>query len=40
VFLLRLDDLLALAQTRVTRKFTVEECQKYLHVEQCPIPGG
>jgi WD40 repeat protein len=40
VFLLGLDDLLALAHSRVTRRFTVEECQKYLHVEQCPLPKG
>jgi len=36
VFLLRIDELLALAQTRVTRSFTTVECKKYLHVEQCP----
>ena len=35
-FLLRIDDLLALAQSRVTRSLTLEECQKYLHVETCP----
>jgi WD40 repeat protein len=38
VFLLRMEELLALAQTRVTRSLTTEECKKYLHVEQCP-PG-
>jgi WD40 repeat protein len=38
LFLLRIDDLLALARTRVTRSLTTEECQKYLHVEQCPAP--
>ena len=36
VFLLRIDELLALAQTRVTRSFTTAECKKYLHVEECP----
>ncbi len=35
-FLLRLDELLALAQSRVTRPLTTEECKKYLHAEQCP----
>ena len=35
-FLLNIDELLALAQTRVTRSLTTAECQKYLHVEQCP----
>jgi WD40 repeat protein len=36
VFLLNIDELLALAETRVTRSLTTAECQKYLHVEQCP----
>ena len=29
-------DLLALARTRVTRALSEEECQRYLHVAQCP----
>jgi WD40 repeat protein len=37
IFLLQIDNLLGLAQTRITRPFTTEECQKYLHVEQCPV---
>jgi WD40 repeat protein len=37
VFLLNTDELLALAQTRITRSLTIEECRKYLHVEQCPV---
>ncbi|MDQ2692660.1 MAG: hypothetical protein M3Y68_11545, partial [Chloroflexota bacterium] len=36
VVLLRIEELLALARTRVTRSFTTAECNKYLHVEQCP----
>ena len=36
IFTLQIDELLALAQTRITRSFTAAECQKYLHVEQCP----
>lgn len=36
VFLLNVDDLVALAKTRVTRTLTEGECQKYLHVEKCP----
>jgi WD40 repeat protein len=36
VFLLQIDELLALAQARVTRSFTTAECHKYPHVEQCP----
>ena len=31
VYLLHIDELIALAQTRVTRELTSEECQKYLH---------
>ncbi|MEO5887026.1 MAG: BMP family ABC transporter substrate-binding protein [Anaerolineales bacterium] len=34
VYLLRIDDLVALARTRVTRSLTSEECQKYLHLDQ------
>ena len=36
VYLLKMEDLVRLAQSRVTRSLTTEECQKYLHVEQCP----
>lgn len=36
VFPLNLKELLALAQIRITRSLTTEECQKYLHIEQCP----
>jgi hypothetical protein len=35
-YALRLEDLMALARTRVPRSLTDEECQQYLHVEQCP----
>ena len=35
VYLLRLQDLMALAQARVTRALTTEECQEYLHIQQC-----
>jgi len=31
IYLLHINDLIALAQTRVTRSLTSEECQKYLH---------
>ncbi|MBE0681505.1 MAG: helix-turn-helix domain-containing protein [Anaerolineales bacterium] len=37
IFVLPINELLALAQSRVTRLMTTEECQKYLHVEQCPV---
>lgn len=36
VYLLQLDDLVALAKSRLTRSLTIEECQQYLHMEQCP----
>ncbi|MGE5373629.1 MAG: WD40 repeat domain-containing protein, partial [Bacteroidota bacterium] len=36
LFLLKIDDLLALAQSRITRPLTTEECKKYLHVDACP----
>ena len=33
---LRLEDLVELGQARVTRGLSEEECQKFLHVENCP----
>ena len=36
VFALDLEDLLAIARSRVTRTLTNDECQKYLHAERCP----
>jgi hypothetical protein len=36
-YLVRIEDLLALAKSRLTRTLTLEECQQYLHVEQCPV---
>jgi WD40 repeat protein/transcriptional regulator with XRE-family HTH domain len=36
VYLTGLDDLVALAQTRVTRELTQGECVVYLHTEACP----
>lgn len=36
VYLTQIEDLLALAKSRVSRTLTTEECQKYLHVEACP----
>lgn len=35
-YVLDLDNLTALAQSRLTRTFTVEECQQYLHQDACP----
>jgi len=34
---LAIGELIALAKARVTRSLTSEECQKYLHMQQCPI---
>ena len=36
VYLLSIEELMALARSRVTRGLTDEECQQYLHVETCP----
>jgi hypothetical protein len=33
---LKLDELVTLAQSRVTRSLTTAECQQYLHLEACP----
>jgi WD40 repeat protein/DNA-binding SARP family transcriptional activator len=35
MYLVHLDELIALARTRLSRTLTVEECQRYLHQEQC-----
>jgi WD40 repeat protein len=35
VFVLNLDELIRLAQTRVTRQLTEQECRQYLHTEGC-----
>jgi WD40 repeat protein/transcriptional regulator with XRE-family HTH domain len=37
VFVLPLDELIALAKSRLTRSLTTEECQQYLHVTTCPV---
>jgi len=29
-------ELIALAKSRLTRSLTTEECQQYLHLEDCP----
>ena len=36
VYLLRLEDLVGLARTRVTRSLTPDECRRHLRLEQCP----
>ncbi|OGO61355.1 MAG: hypothetical protein A2032_00275 [Chloroflexi bacterium RBG_19FT_COMBO_49_13] len=37
VYVIPSKDLLEFALARLTRGFTLEECQQYLHVEQCPV---
>lgn len=36
IFLLPIQDVIALAKSRITRQLTFEECQQYLHVDACP----
>lgn len=36
VFQLEIDELIKVARGRLTRSLTIEECQRYLHLEQCP----
>jgi WD40 repeat protein len=38
VFLLELDEVMALAYSRLTRWFTPNECRRYLHTDTCPPP--
>ena len=44
IYALPLEDIIALAKSRVTRSLTADECRKYLHMETCPAasspPGG
>jgi WD40 repeat protein len=34
----RTEDIVELAHSRLTRWFTLEECQRYLHLDACPPP--
>jgi WD40 repeat protein len=36
IYVLPIEELIALAKTRVTRALTPEECQKYMHLPRCP----
>jgi WD40 repeat protein len=36
VYALRMEDLIKIAQSRLTRLLTLEECQTYLHTDACP----
>jgi hypothetical protein len=37
VYTLDVDQLLAVAYTRITRWLTESECRQYLHVDECPV---
>jgi WD40 repeat protein len=37
IFTMDMNELVALARSRLTRSLTLSECQKYLHMEQCPV---
>jgi WD40 repeat protein len=37
IYLMRLEDLVALAKSRLTRSLTLDECKQYLHMEHCPL---
>lgn len=36
IYAMNIEDLIALATTRLTRTWTTNECQTYLHMETCP----
>ncbi|HZD58285.1 MAG TPA: BTAD domain-containing putative transcriptional regulator [Anaerolineales bacterium] len=36
IYILPVDELIELARSRLTRTWTSEECQQYLHLDQCP----
>ena len=36
IYTLRIEDLVALAKSRLTRTWTPDECRKFLHTDQCP----
>jgi WD40 repeat protein len=38
IWALDLDDLIEIAENGLTRTFTDEECQHYLHLPNCPSP--
>ena len=39
IYVVHIEDLITLAKSRLTRTFTPEECQQYLHTDTCP-PGN
>jgi hypothetical protein len=38
LFTLHVEDTIAIAQARLTRDLTEQECQQYLHLDSCPDP--
>ena len=36
IWALELDDLIEIAEDRLTRSFTEDECRQYSHAEHCP----
>ena len=40
IYLLRIEELVNLARSRLTRTWTTEECMRYLHMESCPPAPG
>jgi WD40 repeat protein len=36
IYVVQADDLMALAQSRLTRWWTADECKRYLHMDTCP----
>lgn len=36
IYALDIENLIEIAKSRLTRTWTLEECQKYLHTEVCP----
>jgi WD40 repeat protein len=37
IYALPLEDIIAIAKSRVTRALTTDECKKFLHVDKCPL---
>jgi serine/threonine protein kinase/WD40 repeat protein/energy-coupling factor transporter ATP-binding protein EcfA2 len=40
IYFVHVEDLIALAESRLTRTWAVDECKKYLHTETCPQVGN
>ena len=36
-YVLAVDELVDIAESRLTRSLTEEECQEYLHLDGCPV---